>query len=276
MLRRSVRALLAAALAASASIALAGGDKPIQDNSFLLEEAYNQEPGVIQHISLFTRERATGAWAFSFTEEWPAHGQAHQASVTVQVLRAALEGGHETGFGDVLLNYRWQAIGSGDTPVAVAPRVSAVLPTGDWRRSLGTGGVGAQVNLPVSAMLGERFAGHFNLGGTWIPAARTSDGGGTSLAVNLAQGIIWLAHPNVNLMLEAAYTTIEIDRPGPAARVETFFVSPGVRAALNFEFGLQIVGGLAMPFGFGPSAGTRAVLAYVSFEHPNTKEAESR
>ena len=24
---------------------------PIQDNSFLLEEAYNQDPGVVQHIS---------------------------------------------------------------------------------------------------------------------------------------------------------------------------------------------------------------------------------
>jgi hypothetical protein len=27
---------------------------PIQDNSFLAEEAYNQEPGVVQHIQTFT------------------------------------------------------------------------------------------------------------------------------------------------------------------------------------------------------------------------------
>ncbi len=33
---------------------------PIQDNSFLLEEAYNQEDGVIQHISYFRIEPQSG------------------------------------------------------------------------------------------------------------------------------------------------------------------------------------------------------------------------
>lgn len=33
--------------------ALAEGTKKIQDNSFLLEEAYNQEAGVVQHIQSF-------------------------------------------------------------------------------------------------------------------------------------------------------------------------------------------------------------------------------
>jgi hypothetical protein len=38
----------------------AQGTPPIQDNSFLIEEAYNQEPGVVQHISVFTRTRSSG------------------------------------------------------------------------------------------------------------------------------------------------------------------------------------------------------------------------
>ena len=38
--------------AAAAPVAFAG---PIQDNSFLVEEAYNQEDGVVQHISFFER-----------------------------------------------------------------------------------------------------------------------------------------------------------------------------------------------------------------------------
>ena len=45
-------------------------NSPIQDNSFLVEEAYNQEDGVIQHISLFQR-LSTGDWAFTQTDEWP-------------------------------------------------------------------------------------------------------------------------------------------------------------------------------------------------------------
>lgn len=66
----------------SAVLPAAAAAGPIQDNSFLLEEAYNQEPGVIQHISAFSRSREDGAWVYSFTEEWPIRGQTHQGSVT--------------------------------------------------------------------------------------------------------------------------------------------------------------------------------------------------
>lgn len=280
MLTRSVRALLASALVAVSPWAVAQGDKPIQDNSFLLEEAYNQEPGVIQHISLFQYvsvfARATDGtvWTYAFTEEWPVFSQTHQASVTLQGLRAeSLDGTRTTGFGDVLLNYRWQAVGSGETPVAVAPRLSAILPTGDWKQGFGLGGPGVQVNLPISAMLGERLVGHFNLGSTWIPSARAPAGDGPVVGLNLGQGLIWLAHRNVNLMLEAAFSTTELHVTGPNARVETFFLSPGIRGALNFSSGLQVVGGVAMPIGFGPSTGSKAILGYLSFEHPITKTA---
>ena len=45
--------------------------RPIQDNSFLVEEAYNQEPGVVQHIQSFTRLWNSRTWAYTFTQEWP-------------------------------------------------------------------------------------------------------------------------------------------------------------------------------------------------------------
>jgi hypothetical protein len=267
----NVRPLVIVAILACA--AARGEDaRPIQDNSFLVEEAYNQEPGVIQHVSLFTRERDTGNWVYSFTEEWPAYGQAHQASVTVQAVRSDARGAPETGFGDVLLNYRWQAVGSGDEPVAVSPRASLILPSGDWRRGLGAGGPGAQVNLPVSSMLGERFVGHFNLGATWLPRARSLDGDGTSLGVHLGQGLIWLAHPNVNLMLEAVFSAAELDTDPGTVRSESFLVSPGLRGALDLPFGLQVVGGIAVPVGFGPSSGSRGILGYLSFEHAITRD----
>jgi hypothetical protein len=40
----------------------------IQDNSFLIEEAYNQEKNVVQHIFSFSRER-NGSYFASFTQE---------------------------------------------------------------------------------------------------------------------------------------------------------------------------------------------------------------
>lgn len=58
----------------------------IQDNSFLVEEAYNQEAGVVQHIFNlgYGVDRLHGPddreWAFSFTQEWPVFSQTHQFS----------------------------------------------------------------------------------------------------------------------------------------------------------------------------------------------------
>src|SRR5262245_46967893 len=43
----------------------------IHDNSFLVEEAYNQEHGVVQHINNFIYLAQTKSWAYSFTQEWP-------------------------------------------------------------------------------------------------------------------------------------------------------------------------------------------------------------
>ena len=57
----------------------------IADNSFLVEEAYNQESGVVQHVSTFSRPDGGGAWDFAFTQEWPFRGMRHQLSYTVPV-----------------------------------------------------------------------------------------------------------------------------------------------------------------------------------------------
>ena len=39
---------------------------PIQDNSFLVEEAYNQERGVVQHIQHVPWDSKAGGWAYTF------------------------------------------------------------------------------------------------------------------------------------------------------------------------------------------------------------------
>ena len=101
------------------------GDKapPIQDNSFLIEEAYNQEDGVVQHINTFQRQK-NGDWVYTFTQEWPIGGLAHQFSYTIPLRRAD----SNIGFGDLALNYRYQLMGDGDSALAVSPRVSLLLP----------------------------------------------------------------------------------------------------------------------------------------------------
>ena len=104
---------------------------PIQDNSFLIEEAYNQEPGVIQHINTMTRLWASTDWVYSFTEEWPVPGHAkNQVSYTVNVVSAGGSTGPGAGLGDSLVNYRYQLVGNGDTRLAISPRISLIAPIG--------------------------------------------------------------------------------------------------------------------------------------------------
>jgi hypothetical protein len=258
-------AILSCALPA---LGAAGGDR-IEDNSFLIEEAYNQEPGVIQHISTFQRSVPTGKWQYTLTEEWPAWSQDHQLSVTLPLGRFGEGPAAATGIGDVQLHYRYALHREEKAPAVAVVRLSLLLPTGDAARGLGAGGMGIQLNLPVSVNLGERFVTHWNVGGTWVPSARSAGSErGRIVGYAVGQSLIWLARPAFNLMVEALWTETEATGGGETARAGTLTVSPGFRAAVDFESGLQVVWGLGLPLGLGPSRGEQGFLAYVSFEHP--------
>ena len=257
---------LALGIAAPSGLPAAGAESaPIQDNSFLIEEAYNQEARVVQHISAWSRFAPGGGWLYAFTQEWPAFGQSHQLSYTVLVLQREPGSGVVRGLGDLLLNYRYQWLGRGGERVAVAPRLSVVLPTGDPDRGLGAGAAGAQLNFPTSVTLARAWVAHSNAGATWIGE---SDAREALLGVNLGQSVVWLARPAVNLLLELAWDRFEaLGNAAGDDREEHLFLSPGIRWAHDFESGLQIVPGIAAPIGLGASPGENAVLLYLSFEH---------
>jgi hypothetical protein len=261
-------AAIAILISLAHSTAGAQGVKPIQDNSFLLEEAYNQEAGVVQHISSLQRQRS-GDWAYLFVQEWPVPDQKHQFSYSVPIQRVD----SHTGLSDIALNYRYQLLGDGDAEVAVAPRFSLILPTGDERKGLGSGGTGLQFNLPVSIVLSPRWVTHWNAGMTVTPSAKSAEGAkGRTTDYNLGQSFVWLLRPELNLMLETVWTSEQsIEGDNEKRRKRSLFISPGVRWAYNFESGLQIVPGVAFPIGVGPSRRDYAVLLYLSFEHPFSK-----
>lgn len=243
------------------------GPPPIADNSFLVEEAYNQEPGVVQHINT---ARATGGHlAYGFTQEWPLRGQRHQASYSIPLARAGVEGSPVTGLGDIALNYRLQ-IGRLGASTAFAPRVSVVLPTGAADKGMGAGAPGIQANLPLSRKLSSVLVAHSNAGMTLTPRARDEQGNrATTRAYGLGQSLVWLARPTFNVLLEGVWSHADVVAGDGRTRAETsLHVSPGIRGALNFPSGLQIVPGLAVPIGVGPSRSERGVLVYLSFEHP--------
>ena len=253
------------------SIARSEEVKHIEDNSFLIEEAFNQEPGVVQHINAWNYMVNRKEWFYSFVQEWPVPDRLNQLSYTIPVSRVHERGTAHTGLGDVQLNYRVQAY---DGPVAAfAPRLSLLFPTGDYKKGLGTGSVGIQVNLPLSVHLGRYFITHLNAGGTVTPKARYKNFIGrtdtyTPLDFTFAASIIWLAHQNFNLMLEGLCSSIESpDTYHGIKREYRYYINPGFRFAINHDSGLQIVPGLSFPVGFGSAKGDWGVLVYLSFEH---------
>lgn len=258
---------MAVVVAALAGTAVRAQEGPVQDNSFLIEEAYNQEDGVVQHIGTWEWDEESGDWVFTFIQEWPLFGQRHQLSYSLPWER--LEG-VGSGVGDASLDYRYQLVGDGDAPVAFAPRFSLLLPVGEEEEGRGTGALGYEVNLPLSAVLGERWVTHCNLGAAWTPSARNEAGEEADVeSYTFGQSFVWLARPRLNALLELLYESgQEVVGPGRTADVDEFWVSPGIRWAHDLPSGLQIVPGVAWSFGVGPSSGEQSVFVYLSFEHP--------
>ena len=214
----------------------------ITDNSFLVEEAFNQEAGVVQNILTWTRGR-DGTWDGSFTQEWPAPGMTHQISYTLPFSST----GQAAGIGDVLLNYRFQLRTETEGGPAISPRFSVILPTGREADGLGGGTAGLQLAFPASKQFGDFYL-HGNAGYTWRPGVQRTPYAGASG--------IWRAAPMFNLMLEAV---VGFD--------DYVTVSPGFRRGWTFGE-RQLVIGVAVPLTRADGRSTAAVLTYFSYELP--------
>lgn len=233
----------------------------VRDNSFLIEEAYNQEAGVVQHVSTLQRTRGD-AWAFNFTQEWPLGGIRHQLSWSLGVVDA----GAGAGIGDGAVNYRYQLLGAEGGRTSVAPRVSVLMPIGSSAHGRGTGAEGVQFNLPVSVDVSPRFVLHANAGSTFTPSAR-GVGDDRAFGVDLHAGasVVYLLQPWVNLMLETLWLNeAVVVAEGETVQMNTNLVNPGVRFAVNVG-SVQLVPGIAWTIN---SRGPNGLFLYFSVEHP--------
>ena len=239
----------------------------ITDNSFLVEEAFNQEAGVVQNI--FGVTRLQGVWAATFTQEWPVPGVTHQLSYTATVLNN--EG--TSGLGDLLLNYRYQALTEAPGKPAFAPRLSLILPTGNSDQGLGNGSFGLQINLPFSKQTGDWYW-HWNAGLTWLDRARATFQHGDLVIKQehwlaspfLAGSGVYRLRPMVNLMLESLVAFDEVLDENGTDRATTFTLSPGVRG--GWDIGdKQVVVGAAVPISWSDTTST-GVYLYFSYELP--------
>ena len=65
----------------------AAEEEGIKDNSFLIEEAYNQEAGVIQFIQGYQYSELTKEWTSTFTNEFPVPNETHQLSYALPMVK---------------------------------------------------------------------------------------------------------------------------------------------------------------------------------------------
>ncbi len=245
--------------------------KAIEDNSYLIEEAYNQEDGIVQHISNgYRTQKPTKDFGYSFTQEWPVFIQKHQFSYTIGY--SWLNSSAVNGISDFQLNYRFQLTGHDDF-LTLSPRFSLILPTGDEQKGLGSGVLGYQVNIPISKRLSNGLACHANFGYTLLPGVKSTDINGdevknTNSNINLGGSLIWLATERLNIMLEGVHYILR--SANSSNKMETSqqtIISPGFRFAMDVK-SLQIVPGFAVPITFQDSESNAGLFFYLSFEHP--------
>lgn len=241
----------------------------IEDNSFLIEEAYNQEERVVQHISnlMYLQERMN-TYYYSFTQEWPLGGPLHQLSYTIPL--SFIRHG-SSGLGDIMINYRYQLLGH-DLWAAASPRLSIILPTGSSEKGLGAGGYGLQVSLPFSKRLTEKFAAHFNLGATAL-FPKYTDLNHVEVRKLLPSyfwggSLIWLTASSFNFLFEYLnQINGSFDEKGSVAFESVNIINPGIRFAININR-LQIVPGLSVPINIYKNDTYVDSFFYLSFEHP--------
>jgi DtxR family Mn-dependent transcriptional regulator len=241
------------------------------DNSFYVEEAFNQEPGIVQNIFGFERMGPRG-WNASFTQEWPAAGIRHQLSYT---LTGARDGG-STRFSDAAIHYRHQVWNDEGRTPAFSPRVSLLVTRNDGDTPADEGMVGLQTNLPFSKDAGWVFL-HANAGLTWLPSASTAgfQTGGVRAAEDVALlspffagSVIVAARPMFNLMFETVVESEEsVVGPGLSDRSAVVTFAPGARGGWNIG-DAQLILGLAVPFIRQEGETDVGLFTYFSYELP--------
>jgi hypothetical protein len=261
----------------------------IRDNAFLVEEAFNQEAGEIQHIFNWIQawDRSFGVrsrdFIQSYTMEIPLGSQLHQFSFTTLWLDQFEDPGggplnHQGGVGDTFLNYRYQLL-SNDDFLWCAPRATLIVPTGDERFGLGTGEFGYQFNLPISKY-GDQYDIHFNLGYTIIPGVNAQVPIFPLIehdlaAINLGGSIFWKPRVDLNFFVEAlALWFDEIDDLGVKQDVTQVYLNPGLRYAVCQFEQVEWVLGVSVPVGLTEDTPNIGVFAYMSVEHIFRKVAE--
>jgi hypothetical protein len=232
----------------------------VSDNSFLIEEAYNQEPGVVQHIHLAQFSTEGDGIICSFTQEWPLAGMKHQVSYTIPYSLSP-----NTELQDIQINYRYQVLSS--KKVSVAPRLTVQLPTAASVQNRGI-----IFNLPASFILSKKAVMHLNGGAGQLWSSLTDENNKRIMtsAYNLGGNIVYHFSTVFDALTEVVHNSF-VQKSSGGVSVQSFqlLLNPGLRYAFNFNSGMQIVPGASYLMDLTNEV--NYMLFYFSVEHPFKK-----
>lgn len=235
------------------------GQPNIEDNSMFIEEAFNQERAVIQHISNLIIDQ--GNLTYTFTQEIPIPDERQQLSFTFgynsfndRPLNAPTNGGT----GDLYLNYRYMLMDKRDWAILI-PRISLIVPLGDSKYGYGTGAWGAQTNLALTKRLNKRITSHWNAGLTThikedyfaivnneLELVKQK----THTSYNLGSSLIYLFSDSFNFMCEyVSGFNRGFDENGASIKTHDLVLNPGFRFAFSIG-NTQVVPGFGVPLNF--------------------------
>lgn len=205
----------------------------------------------------------------SFTNEIPVTDETHQFSYVIPVMKTVDgNGDDQTELGDILLNYRYQLMNT--ETVSIAPRLSLIAPTGDYKKGFGNGTVGIQFNQAVSLTLNEQWTNHWNAGFTFIPDAKNEAGDKASVfGFNFGTSMIYNLTPKTNLLCEFVMNSNEVVVGKDSTANETsYYIVPGIRSAFQVGSDTEVVPGLGVLLGAGPTDTDHetGVFVYLSIE----------
>lgn len=165
----------------------------IQDNGFFVDGAFTQEEGFVQH-TFKLKKTFNGGWQSVVEEEIPLGSEKHELGITMPTSGfTSGENGRVRGFGDLEIEYRYRLVGGESSRVTIAPTFGVSLPTGSYKRELGSGSYGTETSLPVSIAFTKRFMTNSKVAVSFIPRARNAEGDRAFVTnYEVGQSFVWL------------------------------------------------------------------------------------
>jgi hypothetical protein len=232
----------------------------IVDNSFLLEEAFNQEWGTYQFIQKYQTSSRDGGHQYILSTEIPLTDKTHQLSFEIPLEKRQI--------GDTNISYRWQPLN--EDGLILAERFGLIFPTGSAKEESGNGVYGFEFMKAATLILGNNFMNHWNLGFLILPDAKITNSKRNRTLTSFTAGpsLVWLLKDHFNLFIEGLFESSQkIDPDGSKIETSTFTVNPGLRFSRHLKWNdTQVVPGLSFPIRFLNGPAEKGIFLYLSFE----------